>query len=57
MDLLHGCNTVDGGLFVPVLGKNIFVRRRRLAGGGKEPPEGASKMGMAGKYLVKVWSG
>ena len=47
--LLGVWETYDGSCFVQVLGTNIFVLRRGLAGGGTEPMAGAGKVGTTGE--------
>ena len=53
MGFLGVWDTAYGSLLVLVLGTNIFVQRRQLAGGGTEPQEGTGKVDTAGKDLVK----
>ena len=41
----------DGSFFVQVLGTNVVVLRRQLAGGGTESMEGVEKVGTTGEAL------
>ena len=41
--LLGVWDTADGNFFVQVLGMNVVIFRRRLAGSGTEPTTGAGK--------------
>ena len=45
--------TADGCSFVQVLGTNVVVLRRKLAGVGIEPTDGAGKVGADGKDFGK----
>ena len=46
-------DTTDGSLFVLVIGTNVVVHLKRLAGGGTGPPEGVGKWGLLVKTLVR----
>ena len=44
-------DTADGSHFVQLLGMNVVVIRRQLAGSGTETTEGAGKVGTIGEVL------
>ena len=47
----------DGSSFIKLLGENVVVLQRRLAGGGTEPTQEAGKVGTTGEAFGEVGSG